>query len=286
MQAKGQKASLLARLCRGRRGLHVKVFCTVCNFGSNRIELAICMFFKLVSWLRFRLSKIPTALVLLPPSAMITTLFPSFVYSDKLMKNSKTLEKDLLFEAYKFRELDLAGQKWSQRNYPGGYTSYGSIANLHKVSSTFEQLEKQLERHVKKFVSHLEMDISMKNLKMTRCWVNIMPAQVNHSMHIHPLSVVSGTFYLKTPKDCSALKFEDPRMEGFMASPPRKEKAKIRNQRYFNFHPKPGQVVLFESWMRHEVPRNLSKSDRVSISFNFDWVEHHDPELDADLTNQ
>jgi uncharacterized protein (TIGR02466 family) len=34
---------------------------------------------------------------------------------------------------------------------------------------------------------------------------------------------------------------------------------------------KAGQVVLFESWLRHEVPPNPSSADRVSISFNFSW---------------
>jgi uncharacterized protein (TIGR02466 family) len=34
---------------------------------------------------------------------------------------------------------------------------------------------------------------------------------------------------------------------------------------------KVGQVVLFESWLRHEVPPNPSKAPRISISFNFSW---------------
>lgn len=203
---------------------------------------------------------------------MIQTLFPTFIYADKLKRDSRRLQADLLVEAYKFREIDKQGLEWSKKNYIGGYTSYGSIANLHKVSSTFEELEKAIELHVAKYAKHLEMDVRKNALKMSSCWINIMPTQVNHSMHIHPLSVISGTFYLKTPKDCSALKFEDPRMECFMASPPRKSNARLENQRYFNFKPKAGQLVLFESWMRHEVPRNQANQERVSISFNFDWV--------------
>jgi uncharacterized protein (TIGR02466 family) len=30
-----------------------------------------------------------------------------------------------------------------------------------------------------------------------------------------------------------------------------------------------GRFILFESWLRHEVPPNLSKKPRVSISFNY-----------------
>lgn len=203
---------------------------------------------------------------------MIKSLFPTSIYYSPLKKDGRQLNKELLQEAYKFSEIDEAGLKWSEKNYPGGYTSYGSIANLHQVSSTFEELEKQIFKHVRKFVLHLEMDIDPRELKMSSCWVNIMPAHVIHSFHLHPLSVISGTYYVQTPRDCSALKFEDPRIMSFMASPPRKHKARIDNQRYHSLDPKAGHVVLFESWLKHEVPQNQSTGERVSISFNYDWV--------------
>lgn len=204
---------------------------------------------------------------------MIKALFPTFVYYAPLKSGSlASLNKDLKFEALKFAEIDEDGQKWSQKNYRGGYTSYGSIANLNKVSSTFEDLEKMLNKHVAKFVKHLEMDINPKELKMTSCWVNIMPTDVIHTMHIHPLSVISGTYYVQTPKNCSAIKFEDPRQEAFMASPPRKHNAKEHNQRFHSLEPKAGNVVLFESWTRHEVPANNVNDERISISFNYGWV--------------
>jgi uncharacterized protein (TIGR02466 family) len=32
-----------------------------------------------------------------------------------------------------------------------------------------------------------------------------------------------------------------------------------------------GKLVLFESWLRHEVPPNPVAAERVSISFNYGW---------------
>lgn len=204
---------------------------------------------------------------------MIQSLFPTFVYSAPLVQESTTrLNKEIAQEAKRFSEIDEEGKLWCLKNYKGGYTSYGSISQLHKISTTFESLEKQINKHVRRFVKHLEMDIDPKELRMTSCWINIMPPDVNHSMHLHPLSVLSGTYYVQTPKNCSAIKFEDPRMDSFMASPPRKHNAKLANQRYHSLEPKAGQVVLFESWLRHEVPRNNSDKERISISFNYDWV--------------
>lgn len=175
-------------------------------------------------------------------------------------------------ESLKFSQIDEAGQEWSEKNYRGGYTSYGSIAHLHQVSTTFGDLQKAIDKHVRSYIQHLEMDVDPKAIQMRTCWINIMPAGTAHSMHIHPLSVISGTYYVQTPKNCSSIKFEDPRMVGFMASPPRKAKAQEHNQRFVELKPQAGHLVLFESWMRHEVPQNLSSTERISISFNYDWI--------------
>ncbi|MGE5085724.1 MAG: 2OG-Fe(II) oxygenase family protein [Bacillota bacterium] len=204
---------------------------------------------------------------------MIKTLFPTSIYYAPLKPTGITqLNKDLKQESLKFSEIDEEGQLWSLKNYKGGYTSYGSIAQMHQVSSTFGDLERDINKHVRKFIKYLEMDINPKELRMTSCWINIMPPNVTHTMHLHPLSVISGTYYVQTPKNCSAIKFEDPRLDSFMATPPRKHDAKDANKRHYSLEPQEGHVVLFESWLRHEVPANESNKERISISFNYDWV--------------
>jgi uncharacterized protein (TIGR02466 family) len=32
-----------------------------------------------------------------------------------------------------------------------------------------------------------------------------------------------------------------------------------------------GQVLLFESWLRHEVVASRLRAERVSVSFNYHW---------------
>lgn len=202
---------------------------------------------------------------------MIRRLFPSFVYESPL-GGPRTLNRELHVESGQVRDSDDAGRRWSEKNYAGGYTSYGSMDRLHRLSPTFQELERAIDRHVAKFVKHLEMAIDPRELKMSSCWVNLMPAGVTHTMHIHPLSVISGTYYVTVPPGAGDLKFEDPRLESFMASPPRKPNARVENQRFYRHKPKAGQVVLFESWMRHEVPAHAGKKERISVSFNYDWV--------------
>jgi uncharacterized protein (TIGR02466 family) len=196
--------------------------------------------------------------------------FPTLVYSARLRSaGSAALNHQLLRECRQLREDDTAGRRWSAKSYPGGYTSYNSVSRLHRVSPTFATLERELARHVKIFARRLELDLTGRALAMTDCWVNIMPRHVVHGLHLHPLSTLSGTYYVRTPRGCPGIKFEDPRLDRFMASPPRK--ANARNRPWVVLPAEAGHLVLFESWLRHEVAANPLETERVSISFNYGW---------------
>lgn len=198
--------------------------------------------------------------------------FSTLIYHQPLQKNGlDRLNRDLTEECQKLREYDRAGRTWSTKNYPGGYTSYASLNRLHRFSSTFEALERKLTRHVRAFARELDMDLRGRSLGMTDCWVNIMPPTAAHSMHLHPLSFISGTYYVATPPDCPGLKFEDPRLAHLMAAPPKTASARDLNRTYTTYPAQAGHVILFESWLRHEVAQNRSDAERISISFNYAW---------------
>lgn len=199
-------------------------------------------------------------------------LFPTLVYQAPLQASgSKSFNDRLLLECRQYREDDEAGQAWSATRYPGGYTSYGSLSRMHTISPTFALLERKLRRHVNQFARSLEFDLEGRELAMTDCWINIMPRHVVHSLHLHPLSTISGTYYVRTPRGAPGIKFEDPRLDRFMAAPPRRSDCRPENRPWVTVPADAGTVVLFESWLRHEVPPNPVAAERVSISFNFNW---------------
>jgi uncharacterized protein (TIGR02466 family) len=198
-------------------------------------------------------------------------LFPTLVYEARLESSRRTsLRERLLREALQLREDDGAGRIWSRDNYPGGYTSYGSLCRMQTLSPTFAALERLLDAHVARFARQLDFDLGGRRLTMTDCWVNVMPRGVAHSLHLHPHSVISGTYYVQVPPGSSAIKFEDPRLDRYMAAPPRRVRA--AGTRTWVTVPAPaGNVLLFESWLRHEVPAQRARGLRVSISFNYGW---------------
>jgi len=200
-------------------------------------------------------------------------LFPTYVYSRALQRSGQgQFNRQLLRESRQLRADDAAGRKWSAKNYPGGYTSYGSAHQLQRVSPTFAALENKLERHVKAFATAAHWELSGRRLKMTDCWISIMSRQVAHGLHLHPLSTLSGTYYVQVPRGSPGIKFEDPRLDRFMAAPPRRVDAPPANKPWVTLPAIAGDIVLFESWLRHEVVPNPVAAERVSVSFNYDWL--------------
>ena len=128
----------------------------------------------------------------------------------------------------------------------------------------FAGLRWRLDPHVRVFARSLHYDLAGRSLAMTDCWVNVMPAGVVHSLHLHPTSFISGTYYVEVPRGAGALKVEDPRLSRMMAAPPR--------QAHVSIPARSGDVVLFESWLRHEVPPARFAGERISISFNYGWT--------------
>ena len=197
-------------------------------------------------------------------------LFPTLVYTAPLQRSGlAAFNRQLLRECLQLQVDDVAGRRWSARNYPGGFTSYGSQSRMHQVSPTFARLGQRLSRHVRAYARALELDLEGRALEMTDCWVNIMPRHVVHGLHIHPLSTISGTYYVQTPRGASGLKLEDPRLDRFMAAPPRRRDA--QSKPWDTIPARAGHLTLFESWLRHEVLPNPVATPRISISFNFNW---------------
>ena len=154
---------------------------------------------------------------------------------------------------------DQAGRGWSREHRYAGYTSYASLNDLPKRDPAFAELAKFLNRHAASFARELGWD---RKPKLDSLWVNLLKSGGHHSGHIHPHSVLSGTFYVEAPKSSGAIRFEDPRLPLMMAAPPRPDT-------FVTVEPRQGLLLMWESWLRHEVLPGAGRAERLSISFNF-----------------
>jgi uncharacterized protein (TIGR02466 family) len=164
---------------------------------------------------------------------------------------------------------DRAGQRWSREHGYGGYTSYASLNDLTRRASMFEDLEKAIARQVAAFARKLQFDMAGRKLALDSLWINVMEKGAIHAPHIHPHSVISGTYYVAVPPKSGAIRFEDPRLPMLMAAPPKKNNARPENRSFVDVEPKPGLLLLWESWLRHGVEPNQARTPRISVSFNY-----------------
>jgi uncharacterized protein (TIGR02466 family) len=204
----------------------------------------------------------------------ITTLFVTRLYraavNDLAKKKIDYAEMKASCEA--IAEDDEAGQDWCEEHGYPGYTSYASLADLAWRFPIFADLEKALDKHVAAFCKELAFDLGDRKLKLDSIWINILPEGGTHASHIHPHSVISGTTYVAMPEGTSALKLEDPRLPMMMNAPLRSKKAAQELRSFVYVQPNVGDVLLWESWLRHEVPMNMAEDERISVSFNYNWA--------------
>lgn len=200
--------------------------------------------------------------------ADIETLFVTKLYRAAL-EEAGALNDDLKHACRAIAEDDGAGQAWSKAHGYKGYTSYASLNDLPQRDPTFAALKKALDKHAAAFAKALHFDLGGAKLKLNSLWINVLEPGGAHSGHIHPHSVLSGTYYVDVPKGASALKLEDPRLAMMMAAPVRLEDAPRAAQSFVYVTPAAGDVLMWESFVRHEVPANGAKKPRVSISFNY-----------------
>jgi uncharacterized protein (TIGR02466 family) len=189
----------------------------------------------------------------------LRSLFTTHLYESEIA--DPRLLDDLAHSIRTLAQDDDAGRRWSDEHLYPGYTSYASLNDLPRRDPALAALAKALTRHAAKFAEDCSLELARKP-KLDSLWVNLLKTGGQHSGHIHPHSIISGTFYVEVPESSGGIRFEDPRLPLMMAAP-------ARSDSFVTVKPRPGLLLLWESWLRHEVLPGRGTGERLSISFNF-----------------
>ena len=108
---------------------------------------------------------------------------------------------------------------------------------------------------------HRPEEVRARSRKM-HAWATVHHSGLEHLPHTHPNHMISGVYYVKVPKDAAPIIFSDPRGR----FPPFDDTITIK--------PHAGDLVLFPSWLTHQVPATPGSLSRISIAFNTpgDWA--------------
>ncbi|MGH6870682.1 MAG: TIGR02466 family protein [Rhizomicrobium sp.] len=196
----------------------------------------------------------------------VESLFASRIYRAELPRG---LSRDLGPTCLAIARDDRAGRRWAKQHGYRGYTSYASLDDLPARASVFADLVTALDRHVRAFGRLLAFELDGRRLMLDSLWINVMDRGGMHAGHIHPHSAISGTYYVAVPDGAAAIRFEDPRLPLMMAAPAKKPNAARAGKTFVSIAPKPGTLLLWESFLRHDVPPNQARGARISVSFNY-----------------
>eukprot|EP00730_Choanoeca_flexa_P014332 TRINITY_DN6230_c0_g1_i1.p1 TRINITY_DN6230_c0_g1~~TRINITY_DN6230_c0_g1_i1.p1 ORF type:complete len:283 (+),score=35.94 TRINITY_DN6230_c0_g1_i1:35-883(+) len=109
-------------------------------------------------------------------------------------------------------------------------------------------------------IGQSEDQVKARNRSL-HAWATVHEDCTSHLLHTHPNHQVSGVVYIAMPEDAGPIQFYDPRGP----RPPFDGVVTIQ--------PAAGDVVLFPSWLAHQVMPTPGSHRRISIAFNTagDW---------------
>jgi len=147
---------------------------------------------------------------------------------------------------------------------------YQSNNILEKPNSRISSFIDSLTSPVKVFSSSLRLK---QSIQLNNMWFNINKPGATNKLHNHPQSIISGVYYLKVPKDSGNIIFYNPASELMSSYLPNSfvNSYDRYNANSWSITPKENYLILFPSWLRHEVSKNDSKKDRISIAFNYSF---------------
>ena len=123
----------------------------------------------------------------------------------------------------------------------------------------FEPLIKQ----IREFCGHLPLDI--KEIIIPQLWVNVNKKGNWNIIHQHAQYDLSGTYYVKVPKDSGRLFFRDPRPAAignkFLID--RFDKGEFKKVNVME-----GTLGIWPAYLDHFVEPSDSDEERISISFD------------------
>ena len=193
---------------------------------------------------------------------MIENIFNTPISSNMLNIDCRAIEK----VCYDQKSKDIKGTK--KTNILGWQSISFNKENYDK--SHHDLFLDGIIKALEKFSTEIKCNF---NLYVANYWININSPNSYNKSHCHPSSFLSGCLYIKVPdKNCGSIIFENPSCD--LISSYMEFYYKLSDE-YSNLFPlnwvhEPieGKCLIFPSWLKHSVEPNLSKEDRISISFN------------------
>lgn len=128
------------------------------------------------------------------------------------------------------------------------------------------EFKNELMAHLSEYLKEINRPHRVEQVKITASWMTSYTAGDYAQQHCHGVADISGVYYVNAMTDDAKFYF---------SSPTRTLKSSyifnhILDKKYIE--PKTGTIVLFPGWLEHGVETQVSNQERVSVSFNLEFI--------------
>lgn len=160
-------------------------------------------------------------------------------------------------------------EQYSNELYQFGYTSFFNDPTEYAKDSDLAKLHSMICESTEQLAQQQGVDTAIYKCVVIDMWLNRMGVGAAHEKHVHPSSHYSGTMYVNGDEGSGAIRFHSPVGMMWRYCPlPVAEDGNCMTCIYVTHDPTPGKMLIWNSWLEHEVMPNNSTVPRDSISFN------------------
>ena len=180
--------------------------------------------------------------------------FPSIVFAGY----PETIDMDSLKQialAWQAKEPGLGGNS----NENGWHSR--SVENVNLVDPNYVYTINAFLKELDNSVEYCRVSMGLPELVFQNFWININGPGAYHTLHNHQDAMLSGVFYIDVPADNMG--------EAQYYIPDNLDQYNTITSTMATYPPKTGMIVIFPSWIKHQVKSNQSDLQRIAVSFNY-----------------
>jgi len=213
------------------------------------------------------------------PLGSLDVGFCSWIWRDRI--GDETINLRLINAMDELRGLDRSGHG---AQYPNGYTSYQARMRPEHHPA-IQPLAARILLSAERFLTTLGLDRSRSiRLSLTDLFFNVNGQHSSHVRHRHGDAEVSGVYYVKAPADGATIAFTSPLDPLMMASNLQAfEPDSPWTSNHHAHQPHDGDLLLFPSWLLHEVSLQTVAVERRSFGINLSLTRWGEQERESGL---
>ena len=190
-------------------------------------------------------------------------LFPDPIFHCKL-ENYKQINKELLNYILELQKKDKKGNNRSNR---GGWHSPNFDLVNPGPPINFINSFKDFLKHI--IEDEIGWEYIPNKQRVVAMWAIINKKNSYNVKHNHQNCYLSSAYYIKKPENSGDITFYDPK-ESKTYRFPEVEKHTNYSAQSITIKPEEGDLLIFPSYLYHDVGVNLSDEERIVVSFNVD----------------